>query len=93
MRRGAVVGAVWWAVRALVVVLRMSPSLGSRTLVVVRRYGEAVRVTPIGTFAADPRGTRAFAAQHAVLTALAARREGTAPKRAGSALGTGSGPE
>jgi hypothetical protein len=69
-RRGLFLRALWSGVRGAVLVLHVSPTLGTRTLVIVPRYGEAVRVMPIGTFGVDPVATRAFAAQQAIQWAI-----------------------
>jgi hypothetical protein len=73
-RRGLLVRIFWAVFRGAVLVLHVSPTLGARTLVIVPRYGEAVRVMPIGTFATDPSSTRAFAAQQAIQAVIHTHR-------------------
>ncbi len=68
---GGFVGvAFWWLLELAHSMFAAGPTLGSRTLVVVRRHGAPIRVSPIGTFAGRPQGSVAGAAETAVKVAI-----------------------
>ena len=63
------VGA-WWLFGLALSVIQAEPTLGFRTLIVIRQYGAPVRIPPIGTFDLQPGTSQAFAAEQAVQYAI-----------------------
>jgi hypothetical protein len=52
-------------------VFKAGPTLGTHTLIVIRRYGAPVRIRAIGTFAFKPERSSAVVSERAVQTAIA----------------------
>ena len=52
-------------------VFREGPTLGTHTLIVIRRFGAPVRIRAIGMFAFQPERSSAAIAEHAVQAAIA----------------------
>jgi hypothetical protein len=51
-------------------VFKEGPTLGTHTLMVIRRVGAPVRIQAIGTFAFNPERSSAAVAEHAVSAAI-----------------------
>ena len=60
----------WWTLDQIGSIFNAGPTLGARTLVVLRHHGGPVRIPPIGTFSLEPQSSQAFAAQQAVQSAI-----------------------
>jgi hypothetical protein len=67
---GVAAVAFWWLLELAGSMFEAGPTLGSRTLVVVRKYGPPIRISPIGTFARHPEVSVAAAAARAVRGAI-----------------------
>jgi hypothetical protein len=51
---------------------KAGPTLGTHTLIVIRKFGASVRIQAIGTFAINPERSTAALAEHALQAAIAA---------------------
>ena len=71
---GLVAVVAWWVLDQIGSVFNTGPTLGARSLIVLRHHGGPVRIPPIGTFSLQPGSSKAFAAQQAVQGAIDAYR-------------------
>jgi hypothetical protein len=67
---GLLAVACWWLLELAGSMYEAGPTLGSHTLVVVRKYGAPIRISPIGTFARHPEVSGAAAAESSVRAAI-----------------------
>jgi hypothetical protein len=71
---GLVAVAAWWLLDQIGSVFNAAPTLGARTLIVLRHHGGPIRIPSIGSFSREPGSSQAFAAQQAVQSAIDANR-------------------